>query len=167
MYRIPIVFYNRLKCGEVPVSYIVISTHMGYRAYAEKELTKIFDVLGCIADGSYLADSTSTAGSVGSGVIEKSGRVISFGTFERELQALREDILSSYQSKTLQHMSIEVDNTDRHFAKLIASEPFVGRSLKYYIGFEADPQSEHLQIFSGIITEISVMPAMTIEANEE
>ena len=167
MYRIHINTHNRLVRGEVPISYIVILTHMGYRAYAEKELTKVFDVLGYIADGTYSADGTITAGSVGAGVVEKSARVISFGSFDRNLQSMKENILESYQSKTLQHMSIELDNADRYFAKLIGSEPFIGRPLKYYIGFESEPQSEHLELFNGVITEMTVMPTVTIEANEE
>ena len=167
MYRVPINFHNRLNRGEVPVSYIVINTHMGYRAYAEKELTAVFDVGGYTADGSYDADGSITAGSVGAGVIEKSGRVISFGSFERSLQSMKEDILGSYQSKTLQHMSVELDNSDRYFAQLMASEPFIGRAIKYYVGFEADGQAEHIRLFSGIITEMTVMQKLTIEANEE
>ena len=167
MYRIPINFHNRLNRGEIPTPYIVINTHMGYRAYAEKELGAVFDVTGYIADGSYDADGTITAGSAGAGVIEKAGRVISFGSFERSLQSMKEDILGSYQSKTLQHMSIQLDNSDRYFAQLIASEPFIGRTMQFYIGFEADPQSEHIRQFSGIITEMTVMQTLTIEANEE
>ena len=129
MYRISINFHKRLMKGEVPIPYIVIDTHMGYRAYAEKELTKVFDVTGYIADGSHLADGSITAGSGSAGVIEKEGRVISFGTFERNLQALKDDILGAYQSKTLQYLSVDLDNSDGKFAQLIASEPFIGRPL--------------------------------------
>jgi len=167
MYRTSINFHNRLMRGEVPISYIVIETHMGYRAYAEKELVSAFDVAGYIADGTHLADGSITAGSAGAGVIEKSARVISFGSFERSLQSQKEDVLASYQSKTLQSMSIEMDNADGMFAKLIASEPFIGRPLKYYVGFESLSQSDHLKIFSGIVTEMTVLKTMTLEANEE
>ena len=160
-------FHKRLMRGEVPVSYIVIQTHMGYRAYAEKELTGVLALVSCLYDGTYLFDGSITYGGDSAGVLEKQGRVISFGSFERNLQSLKEDILASYQSKTLQNMSIELENSDRYFAQLIASEPFIGRPLKYYIGFEADPQAEHLEVFSGIITEMTVMPTLTIEANEE
>ena len=140
---------------------------MGFRAYAEKELTEVFDVLGFIADGSVIADGSELAGSASAGVLEKSVRVKSFGSFERSLQSLTGDILASYQSKTLQHMSIELEDSDRYFSQLIASEPFIGRPLAYYVGFEALSQSEHLELFSGMITEMTVMPTLTIEANEE
>lgn len=168
MYRISIDFHNRLIKGEVPISYIVIETHMGYRAYAEKELIAIFDPVDpYLLDGSWILDGSVLLGSASAGVIEKSGRVKSFGSFERSLQSIKTDILGSYQSKTLQHMSIELDNSDRYFSRLIASEPFIGRPLIYYVGFEALSQSEHLELFSGMITEMSVMPTLTIEANEE
>ena len=140
---------------------------MGYRSYAEKELTGIFDPDPNLLDGSWILDGSVLLGSASVEVLEKSGRVISFGSFDRNLQSIKDDILASYQSKTLQHMSISLDNVDRYFAKLIASEPFIGRPLSYYLGFEADPHSEHLKIFSGLITEMTIMPTLTVEANEE
>lgn len=167
MYRITIDFHNRLMKGEVPVSYILIETHMGYRTYAEKELIEIFDPVDpYIFDGSWILDGSVLLGSV-TGIIEKSARVISFGSFSRSLQSVTGDVLGAYQSKILQHMSIELDNSDRYFSQLIASEPFIGRPLTYYVGFEGLPHSEHLELFSGMITEMSVMPTLTIEANEE
>ena len=167
MYRTSINFHKKLMNGEVPISYIVIETHMGYRAFAEKELSSVFDVVGLIADGSVLADGSELAGSGSAGVLEKSGNVISFGSFDRELQSIKEDVLASYNSKTLQSMTIEIDNSDSRYAKLIAAEPFIGRPLKYYVGFEELSQSEHLEVFSGIITEMTVLDTMTLEANEE
>ncbi len=168
MYRLTIEFHKRLMRGEVPISYILIETHMGYRAYAEKELIGIFDPTDPpLYDGSDLYDGSILYGAASAGIIEKSGRVISFGSFERNLQSIKEDILGSYQSKTLQHISIELDNADRYFSQLIASEPFIGRPLIYYVGFEVLSQSEHLKLFSGMITEMTVMPILTIEANEE
>ena len=154
--------------GEVPISYIIIETHMGYRAYAEKELIGVFDPADpYLLDGSWILDGSVLLGSASAGIIEKAGRVKSFGSFERSLQSLKEDILGSYQSKTLQHMSIQLDNSDRYFSQLIASEPFIGRPLIYYVGFETLSQSEHLELFNGMITEMTVMPTLAIEANEE
>lgn len=167
MYRTTIGFHNRLMQGKVPVPYIVIRTGHGYRAYAEKELVGVFDTAGYIADGTYSADGTITAGALSAGVLEKSARVISFGAFNRSLQPINSDILGGYQSKALQSLAVELENSDRHFSRLIAADPFIGMQIKYYVGFEDLPQSEHIKIFSGIINEITLMPKMTIEANEE
>ncbi len=168
MYRLAIDFHKRLMKGEVPISYILIHTHMGYRTYAEKELTAVFEPVDPpLYDGTYDYDGSILYGAASAGVIEKAGRVINFGSFERNLQSMKEDILGSYQSKTLQHISVELDNSDRYFSQLIASEPFIGRPLLYYVGFETLSQSKHLKLFSGIITEMTVMPTLTIEANEE
>jgi hypothetical protein len=163
---VPILFHNRLMRGEVPISYVVIQTHLGYRAYAEKELKGVFSLLGYIADGSYLADGSITAGSASAGIIEKSGRVLNFGSFERTLQSKKDDVLAAYSGKQIQHISMNMDNSDRYFSQLIAKEPFIGRPIKCYVGFENDSQSEHLSIFSGIISEMSVLPTLMIEADE-
>jgi hypothetical protein len=152
--------------GEVPITYLMIQTHMGYRAYAEKELTSIFDTQGNLLDGSFLLDGSVVLGSRSIGVIDKAARVLSFGSFERTIQSQKDDILASYSGKQLQHVSLELDNGDRYFSRLIATEPFLGRPANIYMGFEADPQGDHLSIFRGIISELSVMPKLTIEADE-
>lgn len=165
MYRVPIAYHNALARGEVPIPYIVIETHMGFRAYAEKELGDAFSPEAYIADGSYTADGSITAGGDSEAVIEKSGRMIDLWAFERSLQ--QNEIIGSYNSKTLQTLSVDLDNGDAHFSRLIASEPFIGRTLTFYIGLESLPQSQHLKIFAGTITELNVLEVLTVEASEE
>lgn len=167
MYRITINLHERLYRGEVPMSYIVIHTHMGYRAFAEKELGAVFDTAGLIADGSVTADGSELAGSESAGLIEKSGRVLEFRPVERELRSLKDTILGSYQSKKLHTFSVDLDNSDGELSRMISSEPFIGRPLRYYLGFEDLPQNEHLQLFDGIITEMNMLDIMTLEAAEE
>ena len=166
MYRIPITIHNRLCRGEIPVVYAVIKTPFGDRAFAEKELEAIFETLARLADGTYLADGSELAGSDTVGIIEKSARVLNFGSFERTIQPQKDDVLSAYSGKQLQHISIELDNSDVYFSRLIAQEPFLGRQINIYVGFESEPQSTHLSIFKGIVSELSAMPVMTIEADE-
>jgi len=165
VYRITLEFHKRLSRNEKPVPYILIQTHMGFRAYAGKELSRVFDVEGLIADGSITADGSETAG-VSLGVLEKSGRVLSFGSFERALQSRRSDVLAAYSSKQLQHLSIQLNNADRYFSRLIATEPFLGRPLWLFSGFESMPQQTHLSRLRGIITEITVMPIMILQVEE-
>jgi len=145
VYRLSIDFHNRLMRGEIPTQYIVIDSHLGSRAYAMKELNGAF----------------TTA------FLEKSGRVLDFGSFERTLQPRTSDILTSYSSKQLQHVSISLDNTDRYFSRLIAKEPFLGRPISYWIGFENRPQTEHISKFKGKIIDMTVMQTLTIEADEK
>jgi hypothetical protein len=145
MMRIPIDVYKRLQNGEVPISYCMINTHMGIRVYGEKEINMTNPI---------------------SGALETSGRVISFGTFERTLQPLKDNVLVAYNTKQKTHDSLQLDNIDLYFSKLIATEPFLGRPLSIWLGFESDPQSKHFSIFSGIILEISALPILTIEADE-
>lgn len=166
MYRIPKSMHDRLMRGEHPTPYIVIDTLMGYRAYAMKELTEVFDLEALLADGSVTADGSELAGGATLGVIEKSARVLSFGSFERTLQPEKDDVLTALQSKQLQHISIEMDNADRYFARLIATEPFLGRPIRAYVGFEDEGQSNHLRTFTGVISELAMLPVMTIEADE-
>lgn len=166
MYRVPITFHKRLLRGEVPITYALITTHLGYRAYAAKELTQVFDISGYIADGSVMADGTHTAGSETIGLIDKAARVLDMGRLERTIQPKKDDVLAAYSGKQLQHISIELDNADRYFSRLIAKEPFVGRPIAIRCGFEADSYASHINLFTGIISEIDVGHTMTIEADE-
>lgn len=166
MYRLPITFHNHLKLGETPVIYLVVHTHLGYRIYAKKELKGVFATQGTLGDGTALGNGTVLGGDDIITGLEKSARVISFGSFERTLTPKQSDILASYGGKQLQHTSMEMDNADRYFSRLIAKEPFIGRPVSIYAGFEADLQSEHIKFFTGIISELSVLSLMTIEADE-
>jgi hypothetical protein len=153
--------------GQIPVTFFLIQTNLGYRAYAEKELAFIFDLSGKLADGTYLADGSITAGIGSQGIIEKSGRVVSVSGFERTIQPTRDNVLLSYQGKQLQHLSVVLDNADHYFTRLIAKEPFLGRPLSEYVGFDDLPLGEHLKIFEGTISEIKVTPKnITLEAEE-
>lgn len=152
--------------GEQPTMYIVVNTPLGDRAYGNKELIAVFDTAPILADGSHLADGSWTAGGYSAGVLEKSGRVLDFGTFERTISPRTDDLLAAYSGKQRQHISLQLDNADAYFAQLIGKEPFLGRGIKAFVGFEDEPQANHLNIFAGTISEISMLSVMTVEADE-
>lgn len=167
MYRVPITFHNKLMAGEIPAAYVLIHTHLGYRAYGEKELSDVFGVLRLLANGSAVAGGEETAGADSTGTIEKSGRILDIGTFDRTLQPRGGNVLTAWTGKQSQHIAVRLDNADRHFSRLIVGEPFIGRPLTVYVGFESSPQSEHLRVFTGTIMEISFeSESMTLEADE-
>ncbi len=62
--------------------------------------------------------------------------------------------MASYTRKQQQRMSVTLTNTDHYFSKLLPKEPFLGRPLWAYIGFEDLPQSEHLVLFGGTIDQL-------------
>ncbi|MBN2437977.1 MAG: hypothetical protein JXL20_05180 [Deltaproteobacteria bacterium] len=166
MYRIPIAFHRRLMRGEVPITYILIETHLGYRAYCGKEMARIFDIAGFFADGTYDADGSIDAGESTIGLIDKGARVLDLGSLDRTIQPKKDDILAAYSGKQLQHVRIELDNADRYFSRLIAKEPFLGRPISIRCGYEADGYMSHIGLFTGTISEISLLPTMTLEADE-
>lgn len=167
MYRIPIEFYKRLQRGEIPITYITIETHFGTRAYAEKTLSGVFaGSAGGRLDGSWLLDGSETLGVSDIGYLDSAARVLEFGAFERTIQPEKDSIMASVSSKQLQRLSIELDNADGYFARIIPREPFLGRPINIYVGFEDDAPTNHLRPFAGIITEMRVMQTLTIEADE-
>lgn len=166
MYRTSINFHKRIQRGEVPVLFIVIKTDLGYRAYAEKELSLISDMEGHFADGSVIADGTYTAGS-SLGSLEKSAKLLSFSGSNRTIQPQKRGLLLGYTQKQQEHVSVTLINTDRYFSRLIAKEPFLTKEISSYLGFEALPFGEMLEDFRGTIENLTITPEkLTLEAVE-
>lgn len=143
MSRVPLTLHKALEDGKSPVIYCVIDTHMGKRVYGSKELT-------CTI----------------SSALEKTARVISYGSFERTIMPRKDDVLTAYSGKQLQHGTVHLDNADRYFSRMIAKEPFLGRTLSIYIGLESDASTSHKSIFSGKVSEVAIGSVMVLEADE-
>jgi len=175
LYRTTIGFHERLQQGKIPVAYMLIETPIGWRVFAEKEIKSVFDSAGAIyLDGTvYLggpapvSDGDDYLGEGYWGIISKGGRVISWGGFGRSLQPRYSDIVASFSQKEIQQLSVELDNADDYFSRLIAQEPFVGQAVQVYLGFEDLPQTQHIPLFRGKATELQLDPtSMTLEAQE-
>jgi len=154
--RLPLAFHNNLLMGKIPIIYCVIGTHFIQRIYSTRELSGVFSAIGFIADGSVKADGSEIAGAQAVGGGEKSGRVVDFGSFSRTVETTSADIFSSFSLKQQQHISVTMDNTDYYFTKMLAKEPLLSMKMSLFIGFEEHSQGDHFQIFSGVISEISI-----------
>ena len=149
MYRTTIGFHDRINRGEKPYAHVFVDTHLGFRAYAERTVD---DATGYLADGTYKADGSITAG-VGLGLLETQGRLLSYSGFDRTIQPKKADIMAAYNRKQQQSVSITLDNADNHFSKLVAQEVFLSRKLYLYLGFVDLNINEHLRLFGGQIFE--------------
>ncbi len=167
MLRIPLPFYKAIMRGESPVMYCRIDTHMAYRFYSDKELGGIFGASALLADGSVLADGSRLAGAESEAAFDKAARVLDFGSFERTISPVSDDVLTAFQSKQLQHAAIVFDDADNYFSQIIAKEPFLTRPVSIWAGFDDQPQSNHIPLFQGVIMQIDIdQQTMTIEADE-
>jgi hypothetical protein len=175
VYRTTIGFHERLQQGKVPVAYLLIETPIGWRVFAEKEIMQVFDSAGAIYLGGtvYLggpapvSDGDDYLGEGYYGIISKAGRVVSWGDFGRSLQPRYSDVVAAFSQKEIQHLSVQMDNSDGYFSRLIAQEPFLGQAVQVYLGFEDLPQTQHIPLFRGAVTELGFDPAsMTLEAEE-
>ena len=159
MYRTSINFHNRVHGGESPIVYVMITTDMGARVFAEKELGQIFDPTGgtIFFDGSWIFDGTQDFGLETPGIINKGeGRLLSISGFERTIQPKTKDVLNSLATKQVQYLYITLDNVDHYFSKIIVKEPFLTKEIDVYVGFDDRPYSEHLTLFKGNITEYEI-----------
>lgn len=148
-------FHRLLQQGKTPVPYILIQTPLGWRCYAEKELGEYFEVGGAVADGTYAADGSITAGSA-MALLEKSARVHSFGSFNRTIAPVKRDVLAALTTKQQQSMTVVLKNEGNYFARLLPKEPFLLRPFRFYFGFEALPFADHLQRFTGKVAQVRV-----------
>ncbi len=168
MFRVKIDFHKALKKGLEPITYILITTKMGFRIYSFKAITTAFafDTL-YIADGTYIADGSIGAG-FGIDTLEQSGRLLTLGRFDRTISPKKQGLLFGFTSKQRQTISVDLDNQDKHFSKLLGREPFLGGDFRIFTGFENVGFSEHLKIMTGVITELFVSPKkLTLRIEED
>jgi len=169
VYRTTIGFHNSLYQDKKVFAYVIIGTDLGHRAYAKKELTSIFSIGDvAYADGTYLADGSITAGSASAGVIDKAGKILSLSSFNRTINPKKEGLLLGFTKKQQQHITVVLANNDKYFSKMLPKEPFLAKELRYYIGFPDLNFYEHLRVFTGIISEVSITSnTMILEADEK
>lgn len=170
MYRTTIDFHDRITRGETPSVYVLINTALGWRAIGEKTIANIFDAGDVyLADGTYLADGSILAGSGSYGLIDVQARLKGLSGLERTINPRTANVLTSLTTKQLQHLAATVNNTDRHYTKILPTEPFLGRTMSAWLGYESIPFSEHRCLFTGTINKIkaSAGGTMTIEADEQ
>lgn len=168
MYRTTLNFHKYIEQGRVPIAYILIQTDMGWRAYAEKTLTETFDEAAQIADGTYLADGSIYASGIPIGAVDLQGRILRISNPQRTIRPSNRSISNSYNVKQQMHLSVTLDNCDDYFSRLIAKEPFLSKTLRSYVGFEALPHWESLRQFQGVITATKINAnTFVIEADEQ
>lgn len=168
MYNTPLQLHKGLQRGEVPTVYLLINTPMGWRGYGAKEIDSGFtEESAHIADGTITADGTYTAGSGDYGLIDLQGRIVSIGRLSRTISPANSNILGAYDNRQLQHISFTLADHDDYFTKLLPTEPFIGREVRVYVGFDYDSHQNHLRIFNGKISDIKVgKTGIDIEAEE-
>ncbi len=149
-------FYKYLQQGKIPISYALVETNLGWRAFGKKELKEGYTISIYIADGTWIADGTVFAGIGGLEVLEKPGKIIAIGSLTRTLKPQIASLLAMFTSKQLQHITISLDNTDNYFSKLISTEALLSYRLYIYLGFEDLPFITHIKIFSGKSSEVEI-----------
>lgn len=165
MYRVRIDTHRRLMRGEKPLVYVLINTAMGDRVYAERELSDTFDPSSSQADGSLIADGSAYAGN-SMGVLDKGGRLLRISGLNRTIAPASQSVLSAYSSRQLQHITVQLQNEDRYFSRLLVREPFLGCSISVMAGFPDLPYAEHLSLFKGIISGLDAVDTLYLEAEE-
>ena len=168
MYRTTLNYHKCIEQGRVPITYILIQTDMGWRAYAEKTLAETFDEAAQIADGTYTADGLIYASGVPVGAVDLQGRILYISNPQRTIRPSNRSISNSYNVKQQMHLSVTLDDCDDYFSKLIVKEPFLSKTLRSYVGFEALPHWESLRQFQGVITAVRINnDTFVIEADEQ
>ncbi|KKN67746.1 hypothetical protein LCGC14_0458940 [marine sediment metagenome] len=167
MFRVKIDYHKALKKGLKPITYILINTKLGFRIYSFKGISQEFESGPYYADGTYIADGTITAGS-GINIIDKSSKLLSLGRFDRTISPRKRGLLFGFTSKQRQTVSVDLDNEDSYFSKLLGKEPFLGSDFRIFTGFEGVDFYQHVKMLVGIITEVFISSKkLTLRVEED
>lgn len=167
MLRVPIAMHERLERGDTPLVYMLLSTPMGWRGYAEKELGESFDVGAVYPDGTWEPDGTVDID--GLGLLSKLGLLRRVSSLERTISPQSTGVLSAFSRRQRQRIRAELLDPDRHIPRMLPREPILGRACRIVCGFEDLPYSEHLPLFDGEVVEVEisrVRSTSTITADE-
>jgi hypothetical protein len=129
VYDVSLNFIEKIRQGYRPIPYVVIETDMGTRIFAKKEL-------GIYQQGIYLADGTQMADGgimAGGQVILNSGdtRILSIGDLVETVSVERLDEATASQVHQQNAITIDFDNADLYFSKLVNFDPFLTKSIVY------------------------------------
>ncbi len=148
MYRTTIDFHNKITRGEKPNLYVIIHTPMGHRLYSDREWPDDMTIEGF-------------------GLLDKGARVKSFGSFERTVSPTKWDLLTAFERKQRQHNILELENSNRHFSKIIAKEPFLNATVSIHVGFVDQATTHHLTIYQGTVANIRITRSSIVLESDE
>jgi len=154
--------------GNEPIPYILINTDLGIRGYAARDMSFLSLSPGYLADGTYDADGTITAGGDSFDILSYDAKVLSFGTVSRNMKPRVNDLFAAFQNKEMATMDIVLNNADRYFTRLLPKEPFLGKQIRLYLAMPDSQFADHLKIFSGKINQYNDRQGQfTITAQED
>lgn len=139
---------NKLEMGQSPTPFAVLGVPLGNHVFGSRDMWAFAE--------SQISDMLSW-----------SGRVKSFGVLSRLSSSSADSLPLSFMNKQLSHISMVLDNADGLVSLAMADSPFLGGSLKLYLGFEGMDLADMVVVFSGTINRIKITETeLVIEARE-
>lgn len=134
--------YDRLSHNSAPVVYAIIETPMGKRYFSSRALPLVpSDYIGCHPT------------------------VQSWGSVTRSLLRREEKLILSYYTRQSDTYRMTLIDRDHEISRLMAVEPFIGRTLTIMLGYPDVGESSHVTVFRAPIRRVDISGlVITVEA---
>lgn len=152
-------FYERaMDIYATPFKLLILTTVMGQYAISDvapgDEMITLAGIK--IADGSYLADGSATAGAGTMPLLGAGDWVIKWGTISEQFAGLSGVLLGSVRRDRLTEYSVTLDNHEGLFSRIKAEQRLVGSTLELRLGYGGLAGHEWITRFTGRVYKAKV-----------
>lgn len=140
----------------VPLIVVAVTTAAGVRVFCASGMTddEVWAELGALADGTYVADGSLTAGAQLLPVIAIQPIVLSYGAMRDTGSILPTILLRGQRAREVGNMEIALRNDDDTCGKMLSQDLLLGGTLTVATGFRGLRRDQFVTRFAGVVQEI-------------
>lgn len=147
----PYFHYWSRYMGKPPLVVAFFDNAFGRRVWSDQAITDEMLALGqpALADGTWTADGSITAGSGSGGILAYGPRVRRFGAPRGSLSGNARDPLSGLSEEEISSLIMVLDDTDKEMRRIACVENLVGGPMIISLGYKNMESRDFLARFSG------------------
>lgn len=141
-----------------PATLVFLYSDLGLRLFSLGRAPALPAVLPGRYDAAARHDGGLAYGAGAYEALESSDRVLGFGALSAAFGPTEEGLLAALEERDRGELTVELDNADRYFSRLLRDESFLARPLYVALGFEALPLSDYAVVFAGVVDRVRLTP---------
>ena len=156
MYKKSLAYYQKQEQGEQEIAILRIINPAGLRIFSDDlpPANILIQTELTIYNGTITYNGDKLYGEGYEDILDFSGRIIDWGELQETLLPDADDLISSLQSQEISTLSVELNNADKYFSKLLGKETFISATVELLIGFRTIARNEFMEQFTGKVQKM-------------
>ena len=158
MYKKSLAFHQRQQSGKPEIVICRLTNTTGLRIFSAQLPPDniLMQTEFAIHDGTYKYDGAISYGDGYEAILDFGGCVLSWGNLQETLSPDAGDLILSLRSQEVTTLSIDLNNVDKYFSKLLGRENLLSALVEVLVGFSDIARNEFLEQFSGRVQKVSL-----------